>query len=84
MMSCRGVNDTDIIRAFDCSERLIIWLDSYFWISAKFSDSDSNIRYGYRMTDIRQISDIRISSRIPIRISDFGYPDIFPFLISDI
>jgi hypothetical protein len=35
------------------------------------------------MTDICWITDIRISSRIPIRISDFGYPDIFPDILPD-
>jgi hypothetical protein len=61
MMSCRGVNDTDIIRAFDRSKRLIIWLDSFFGYPQNFRilDSDSDIRYGYEMTDIRRILDIR-------------------------
>jgi hypothetical protein len=35
------------------------------------------------MTNIHRILDIRISCRIPVRISDFGYPDIFPYILQD-
>jgi hypothetical protein len=35
------------------------------------------------MTDIRRISDIRISSRITVQISYFGYPDIYPDILPD-
>jgi hypothetical protein len=68
------------IASSDHLKRLIIWLDSFFWISSEFLDFgyySSDIGYEYEMTDIRRILDIRISSRIPVQISDFGYPDIF-------
>jgi hypothetical protein len=88
--TARGVNGTDIIRPSDRPKRLIIRLDSFFRISAEFSDFgfefgyySSDIGYGYDMTDIRRISDIRISSRITVRISYFGYPDIYPDILPD-
>jgi hypothetical protein len=34
----RGVNGMDIIRLSDRPKRLIIRLDSFFWISAEFLD----------------------------------------------
>jgi hypothetical protein len=86
----RGVNGMDIIRPSDRPKRLIIRLNRFFWISAEFSDFrfefeyySSDIGYGYGMTDIRRISDIQISSRITIRISYFGYPDIYLDILPD-
>jgi hypothetical protein len=86
----RGVNGTDIIRPSDRPKRLIIRLNRFFRISAEFSDFgfefgyySSDIGYGYGTIDIRRISDIRISSRITIRISYFGYPDIYPDILPD-
>jgi hypothetical protein len=35
------------------------------------------------ITDIRQILDIRISSQKPVRISGFGYPNIFLDILPD-
>ena len=90
MPMCRGVNGTNIIRPSDRPKRLIIRLNRFFRISAEFSDFgfefgyySSDIGYGFSMTDIRRISDIRISSRITVRISYFGYPDIYPDILPD-
>jgi hypothetical protein len=90
VLRTRGVNGTDIIRPSDRPKRLIIRLNRFFRISAEFSDFgfefgyySSDIGYGFSMTDIRRISDIRISSRITIRISYFGYPDIYPDILPD-
>jgi hypothetical protein len=90
MIIGRGVNGTDIIRPSDRPKRLIIRLDSFFRISAEFSDFgfefeyySSDIGYGYGMTDICRISDIRISSRITVRIPYFGYPDIYLDILPD-